>query len=173
MAELKGVVNYLLKKRLPPVDLVIECHNSLLSSFEKVTFITMNIVEFQVARKQFVLARAGHTPAIFFDSSTAECRELSPPGMAIGLTRLGRDNFEELTVEYRSGDILFFFSDGLSEIMNADGQTLGNENLSRLIRENARLSAGEIKQKILDFSIEFSGAKANADDLTFVVIKVK
>ena len=173
MAELKGVVNYLLKKGTPPLDLIIECHDSLLSSFDKVTFITMNIVEFRIARKQFVFSRSGHTPAIYFDSRAGKCRELSPAGIAIGLTNLRRENFEAVTIDYRGGDILFFFSDGLSEIMNGEGQILGQENLIRLIRENASLPATEIKQKILDFSIGFSESETNADDLTFVVIKVK
>ena len=145
MAELKGVVNYLLRKRTSPLDLIVECHDSLLSSFDKVTFITMNIVEFRIARRQFVFSRSGHTPAIYFDSRAGECRELEPPGIAIGLTNLRRENFEAVTIDYRSGDILFFFSDGLSEIMNGEGQILGHENLSRLIRENASLSAGQIK----------------------------
>jgi sigma-B regulation protein RsbU (phosphoserine phosphatase) len=78
-----------------------------------------------------------------------------------------------VVVHYHPGDILFLFSDGLSEIMNEADEMLGIENLKRLIEKNSHLSVRDIKQKILDFSIDFSDSSPNSDDLTFIVLKVK
>ncbi|MCK4837038.1 MAG: SpoIIE family protein phosphatase, partial [Candidatus Aminicenantes bacterium] len=66
MAELKGIMNYLQKKEISPADLISECHYSLSHSFDKVTFITINIAQFIIPEKTFILSRAGHTPAIFY-----------------------------------------------------------------------------------------------------------
>jgi serine phosphatase RsbU (regulator of sigma subunit) len=172
MAELKGIMNYLQKTGKSPAAILTECHLSLQNSFEKVTFITINLVRFDLSEKNLIFSRSGHTPALFFEAATGSCRELTPRGMALGLNNFSRDAMEEMQLPYQSGDIMFFFSDGLSEIMDAEGKMLGSESLQKILVTHAALSAVEIKEKILEFAIAFSKNRANADDLTFVVMKV-
>lgn len=173
MAELKGVMNYLQNQGRSPGDVVVECHGSLLPSFERVTFITMNIARLDCRQRTITLARAGHTPAMYVDAAAGECRELAPRGLAIGLSGLQRDSIEELTLPYQSGDILFFYSDGLSEMTGADEQMLGIGPLKKLLLDNMHLSAGEIRDRILDFTVHFSNSGIKADDLTFLLVKIK
>ncbi|MCK5004923.1 MAG: SpoIIE family protein phosphatase [Candidatus Aminicenantes bacterium] len=173
MAELKGLVNYLQKKDMSPSTLLAECHTTLNESFDKVTFITISIAKFLVAEKKFILSRAGHTQAVFFSKKTGECIEIYPEGMALGLINFSKDKIEEIEQKYESGDILFLFSDGLSEIMNKEGEMLGLDPVKKIISENADSSPGEIKQKLLELSIEFAQDKNNKDDLTFIILKVK
>ncbi len=173
MAELKGVVNYLQKTGLSPAHLIGECHQALNHSFDKTTFITMNVARFHIPGGTFVFSRAGHTKALFYRRKLEKCEALYPEGMAVGLVNFSVDKIQELELDYESGDVLFLFSDGLSEIMNEDEEMLGIKKLERLICRNHSGSAEEIKKKILDFSIQFAGARANRDDLTFIVLKVK
>jgi sigma-B regulation protein RsbU (phosphoserine phosphatase) len=84
-----------------------------------------------------------------------------------------RDKIKEIEITYHKNDILFLFSDGLSEIMNDQDKMLGMDNLERIITHNSHLSAEEIKQKLLDFSIQFSETEISRDDLTFIILKVK
>jgi serine phosphatase RsbU (regulator of sigma subunit) len=172
MAELKGVINHLSREAMSPASLIAECHHSLKQSFDKVTFITMNMAQFRIPERKFVLARAGHTRAIFYSSKEEKCLELFPEGMAIGLINFSADKIKEIEKEYQSGDLLFLFSDGLSEIMNEEEEMLGIDNLKRILCENHDQSAEDIKQKLLDFSIKFSDSGINRDDLTFIILKV-
>ncbi len=173
MAELKGLVNYLQKRDMSPSSLLAECHSTLKESFDKVTFITISLAKFLIKEKKFILSRAGHTQAIFYNSKQNECIELYPEGMAIGLANFSKDKIEEVELKYKRGDILFLFSDGLSEIMNSEGEMLGVEPVKKTIIENSNSSPNEIKQKLLELSIEFAQEKINSDDLTFIVLKVK
>jgi serine phosphatase RsbU (regulator of sigma subunit) len=173
MAELKGIMNYLQKTGKSPAAILTECHLSLQASFEKVTFITINLVRFDLVEKKLIFSRSGHTPALFYETAQNRCQELAPRGMALGLNNFSREGIEELRLTYQSGDILFFFSDGLSDILNAEEKMLGIENLKKLLSANAGLSPVQIKEKILEFAIAFSQGKVNADDLTFVVMKVR
>lgn len=173
MAELKGVINHLQREIMSPSALIAECHHSLKLSFDRVTFITMNQAQFNIPEKKFILARAGHTPAIFYSAIDKKCHELFPPGMAIGLINFSESKIKEIEMSYFPGDILFLFSDGLSEIMNEEDEMLGMHHIKRILCENHHLSAVEIKQKLLDFSIKFSESGINRDDLTFIILKVK
>jgi serine phosphatase RsbU (regulator of sigma subunit) len=173
MAELKGAINHLQKTEITPSALISECHDSLNDSFDRVTFITINLAKFSIPQRTFQLARAGHTPALFYSAEEKKCRELYPEGVAIGLINFSREKIKEIEVGYKKDDILFLFSDGLSEIMNSREEMLGMESLKEIITENCHLPAEEIKQKLLDFSITFSGSEVNRDDLTFIILKVK
>jgi sigma-B regulation protein RsbU (phosphoserine phosphatase) len=173
MAELKGIMNCLQKSDKEPAAILSECNLSLQNSFEKVTFITINLVRFDLQQKIMIFSRSGHTPALLYRSDSGDCIELSPRGMALGLSNFTEGGIEELRLPYRSGDILFFFSDGLSEIMDSEERMLGVDELKRIIVANAGLSALEIKEKVLARAIAFSVGQANADDLTFVVMKVR
>ena len=173
MAELKGIMNCLQKSGKAPAAILNECHLSLRNSFEKVTFITINLVRFDLQAREMIFSRSGHTPALFYRVASMECLELAPRGMALGLAHFSEEGIEELRLPYQAGDILFFFSDGLSEIMNDEENMLGVGELKQLLIENAALTALEIKEKLLAKAIEFSAGGANADDLTFVVMKVR
>jgi serine phosphatase RsbU (regulator of sigma subunit) len=173
MAELKGIMNCLQKTGKEPAAILNECNLSLQNSFEKVTFITINLVRFDLQHKTLIFSRSGHTPALFYQVKTGDCLELSPRGMALGLNNFTQEGIEELRLPYASGDILFFFSDGLSEIMDSEEKMLGVGELKRMLIDHAGLSALEIKEKLLARAIEFSAGQANADDLTFVVMKVR
>ena len=173
MAELKGIMNCLQKSGRQPAAILNECNVSLQNSFEKVTFITVNLVRFDLQKKNLIFSRSGHTPALFYQSGPRTCLELSPRGMALGLNNFSEQGIEELHLPYRSGDILFFFSDGLSEIMNEDGTMLGVAELKSMLIDLAALSALEIKEKILARAVAFAAGQANSDDLTFVVMKVR
>lgn len=173
MAELKGVINHLQKTELTPAALIAECHDSLNASFDRVTFITITLARFILPQRKIQLARAGHTPAIFYNAQEKKCSRLYPDGVAIGLINFSRDKMKEIEVDYHKDDILFLFSDGLSEIMNDEEKMLGMENLEKIITQNSHLSAEEIKQKLLDFSIRFSETEISRDDLTFIILKVK
>lgn len=173
MAELKGVINHLQREVNSPAELISECHYSLKDTFDRITFITMNIAQFNIPERKFVLARAGHNPAIFYNAREKKCSELYPSGMGIGLVNFSREKLEETQLPYESGDILFLFSDGLTEIMNDEDEMLGVDQLKRIIRKNHTLSVEELKGKILEFSMAFSSDDIARDDLTFIILKVR
>ncbi len=171
MAELKGLMNYLQRFSASPRDILHQCHSSLCDSFERVTFITVNMALVDTTLHRLTLARAGHTPAVFYQAARKQCTILNPSGMAIGLSNFSRDKIEELTLDLDDGDILFFFSDGLSEILNDQEEMLGVENLSRLICRYAHLESGQIREKILEYSNDFAAEEHKCDDLTFILFK--
>ncbi len=171
MAELKGIMTYLQRQGARPAAAVGECHASLYGSFDRMTFITMNIALFDIRRGVMVFSRSGHTPALRVEAASGICRELNPHGMAIGLNNFRPEAIEELEVPVRAGDVFFFFSDGLTDIQNAEGDALGLDPVKQLLAENAGLAPAEIKKRLLDLTIRFSEGRVNEDDLTFLIVK--
>ena len=79
----------------------------------------------------------------------------------------------EWSVKLDSGDILVFYSDGLTEASNRDGKFFGARRLQALLESNAHRSSGEIADRMLEEVQEFTQGGAITDDRTLVVMKVK
>ncbi|HSD26289.1 MAG TPA: SpoIIE family protein phosphatase [Vicinamibacteria bacterium] len=174
MAELKGLVLSLSSIYESPAKLLIEANRILASNMDSRSFITMTYAVVDTARGVMRYARAGHNPIIQLEAATGRTRVLAPPGLGLGIDRGVRfeEILEEAEAPLRRGDLFLFFTDGLSEAMNARSELFGEGRLRRIIEGVDGLSSEEIKERILDEIRGFVGDAAPHDDMTLVVLKV-
>jgi sigma-B regulation protein RsbU (phosphoserine phosphatase) len=71
------------------------------------------------------------------------------------------------------GDILIFYSDGITEASNRDGKFFGTGRLQNLFAANTNLSSADLADRILEDVQEFTQGGPITDDRTLVVMKVK
>ena len=90
-------------------------------------------------------------------------------GVALGV--FAEVSFEEQYRQMKTGDILVFYTDGITEILDASGEEFGEERLERLVAENASCTAQEIKDKIVQAVSVFSQEGTPYDDETLVIVK--
>ncbi len=72
-----------------------------------------------------------------------------------------------------TGDILVFYSDGITEASNREGKFFGTGRLKDLLAANTHLTSAELADRILEEVQEFMQGGAITDDRTLVVMKVK
>jgi sigma-B regulation protein RsbU (phosphoserine phosphatase) len=92
------------------------------------------------------------------------------------------DRFEEVleekVVPLQQGDVFLFFTDGLSEAMNADAELFGERRLRDVVEAAEPVGTAEsddmddMKERILAAVREFVGEAAQHDDMTMVILKV-
>ena len=102
---------------------------------------------------------------------------LIPDGLVVGLHLEGiEEKFAELLVEEKisigQGDLFAFYTDGITEAMNEESDLFGEERLSRLLEEHAKLPSGEIQERILSDVEAFVGGAEQHDDMTIVLLRV-
>ena len=73
----------------------------------------------------------------------------------------------------KSGDILLFFSDGLTEAANREGKFFGTGRIKDLLAANAKMSSSELADRLLEEVEKFTQGGAITDDRTLVVMKIK
>jgi sigma-B regulation protein RsbU (phosphoserine phosphatase) len=118
----------------------------------------------------FTFANAGHNPAILVRANGK--MEL----LATGSMLLGSFDFAEYHTRQTKlgpGDVAVIFSDGVTEAANSANQLFGDERLERLVKESARLSAKEIKDRIERKVLAFTRGVQQGDDITLVVLKMR
>jgi sigma-B regulation protein RsbU (phosphoserine phosphatase) len=124
-------------------------------------------------------ARAGHTPLIVRSANGGgrpAVQVLAPDGMVLGVRIDRGEMFERLLVEQTIAlgrdDLLLFFTDGISEAMNADSDCFGESRLARLIEEHGDLPPEELRERILREIQAFVGDAPQHDDMTMILLKV-
>lgn len=108
----------------------------------------------------FLIARKGDELAIRKLTST--------PGPILGI--LNDSTYPIATVEFRPGDKVFFYTDGLIENQNPAGKNWGYA-LQRRLRKIGDLSAASLRDKVAKESKEFIGSEPPQDDSTVVVVE--
>jgi sigma-B regulation protein RsbU (phosphoserine phosphatase) len=82
--------------------------------------------------------------------------------------------YDLLTIQTKPGDLIVFFSDGIVDAENAEGEMFGTDRLRLVLRDNpqARQSAQATVDAILSAVDAFQAGTAHFDDETVVVIRV-
>jgi serine phosphatase RsbU (regulator of sigma subunit) len=132
-----------------------------------------------LAARTMTYARAGHTPLIVRSEDgdgRASVQVLTPDGMVLGVRIDHGEMFERLLVEQTLAlahdDLLLFFTDGISEAMNADSDCFGESRLARLVEEHGDLQPVELRERILREIQAFVGDAPQHDDMTMILLKV-
>jgi sigma-B regulation protein RsbU (phosphoserine phosphatase) len=114
-------------------------------------------------------ANGGHTRPLHRRAATGQCQELAAPGILLGA--LEDVELEQRQVRMAPGDLMVFFTDGVTEAMNASHQLFGEDRLEQVVAASAGASAQEILETIVDAVKAFTGDVAQSDDLTLLLIR--
>lgn len=110
----------------------------------------------------------GHNAAVLL-RSTGEVEMLDGPGLALGL--FPRRTHAEQTFEFRPGDVLCIYSDGVSEAQNAAEEEFEVDRLAACLKLNQRHPASTIVDCIFAAIDEFAGEAPQFDDITLMIVK--
>jgi serine phosphatase RsbU (regulator of sigma subunit) len=174
MAELKGLVLSLSRIYDSPKRLLAEANRILSANMDARSFVTMTYAVVDTAARRMRYARAGHNPLIHLQARTGRSVILAPAGLGLGLDPGERFDaiLEESELPLEPGDFFLFFTDGLSEAMNAGAELFGEGRLRRILEESQGLGSEELRERILEEVRSFVGDALPHDDMTLVVLKV-
>jgi serine phosphatase RsbU (regulator of sigma subunit) len=179
MAELKGLMLSLSRTCPSPRELMLAANEIISHNLDSRSFITMTYAVIDLAERTMRYARAGHTPLICRrenETGDPTVAILVPDGLVLGLRIDGGELFERLLVEaelsLQRGDLLLWFTDGITEAMNADSDLFGEERLAKLVGEHGHLPPEELRERILRDIDAFVAGAPQHDDMTMILLKV-
>jgi len=137
-------------------------HQSNLST----RFISLVYGELEV-NGTFVYVNAGHAPPLLFKGDEVE--KLTTGGMILG--PMEDVSFKRGFAFIDPGDILLFYTDGVTERTNVEGELFGTDRLVAFINENREKTSAEIIDKLFTELINFGDGEKFKDDVTAIVVK--
>jgi phosphoserine phosphatase RsbU/P len=164
-----GILRSLSPRKLQPVELLQQLNQLVCDRRIEGRYMTMCFATWQKARRKLRVANAGQTQPLLWKDGHVEQLQLT--GFPIGI--FDDVTYDEWSVTLNPGDILVFYSDGLTEASSREGKLFGAVRLKTLIGENSHLSSDELADRMLEAVQEFTQGGAIADDRTLVVMKAK
>ncbi len=156
----------------PAANIINDVNRHLsLDTYDTGNFMTFFYCELSTTENMVNWVRAGHDPAIIYDSDSDTFEELKGTGLAFGVD----DNFEyeEFQQSLKSHQTILIGTDGIWEMRNEMDEMYGKQRLMEVMRREASNTSEILIKAILDSLEKFRGSKDPEDDVTMVVIKVK
>jgi sigma-B regulation protein RsbU (phosphoserine phosphatase) len=198
-ALVSGILRSLAARRLPPAELLAELNNQLQERKLDSQYVTMLMAVWNDETRSLQIANAGSVQPLFVTNivasatdpsgkrpgtrltNSADCagpaegftvETVQAEGFPLGLFPDAK--YDELTIATKPGDVVVFFSDGIVDAENAEGEMFGTERLTGVLRDHpsACHSAQATVDAILKAVGEFQAGTAHFDDETLVVLRV-
>ncbi len=153
---------------ISPVDTLARTNDLILQDADSGMFVTVYHSIFNPNGKT-IHVNAGHNPPLLFRYKTRKMAFLPQGGRAIGWFP---DNpLEAGKVSLKPGDLLIYYTDGLTEAENPQGEFFGENGLEETISECYEMPIDEMGDYILQKVDEFVAGAPPFDDLTLVLVR--
>ena len=137
------------------------------------TMVTLFLGAYDPSTRRLVYSNAGHNPPLIYrpvKDGPDELFSLRPTAPAIGL--LEDPPFREGTVELAPGNLLLFYTDGVTEAFNPQDEQYGIDRLEDFLHRNADTSPKSLIRGLQRELMEFAQGEQFADDITLIAGKI-
>lgn len=172
-ALVSGILRSSAAQRLSPSAMLAELNNQLQERKLASQYVTMLFAVWNDEARTLSIANAGSVQPVLVSrgADALEARTIEAEGFPLGL--FPNAEYEEFTISTRPGDLLVFFSDGIVDAENRDGEMFGSERLISILEKLEDTDAPAVVQQILDEIAAFQQGHEHFDDETLVVLKVR
>ena len=132
-------------------------------------FVSLFYAIIDVKNRTVTYCNCGHEPTVLIRNG--QITNLEKGGLVLGVQ--ADADYEIQTVRLKQGDCLLFYTDGLIDAVNFDGQLWGRQKLLNTAKKYAPGSAEQVIKNIIRYRRRFVGLANQTDDTSIIVVKVE
>ena len=151
-----------------PGEVLHQVNELLHNENETMMFVTLLYGVYDPVTGKLTYANGGHNPPLIVHADGSST--VLPPTGGIALGVMGGLDYNQLTVESVPGDTFVFYTDGVTEAMNEDGEVFGLDRLQDVFTAAPPRDAEKANQTILDALYDFVGDAPQSDDITCLML---
>ena len=168
MANLQAALRTAVRMNIPLAETVSEINLLIHQNTPPEQYITFFVAIFDPLTSLLSYVNAGHNaPMLARADGTVEL--LQEGGMILGCMPGG--TYTQAQTKLRSGDVLFLFTDGVTEAMNAEDVEFGEERVGKVVLEHFSASPQAVLDIVEHEVVAHHGATTFDDDFTLLMIK--
>jgi serine phosphatase RsbU (regulator of sigma subunit) len=159
---------YHLLSATSPAEAMTGLNAEMSTSGLGIRFVTLIMGVLNLKTHQLQFANAGHLPPLIRRANgSVEAVGMKESGMPLGLG--GPQTFREITVDVGPGEACVFYTDGVTDAMNAEEELYGRKRLALAV-EKAPVCANELVQSVVDDVERYYGDLPQRDDMCVVAV---
>jgi sigma-B regulation protein RsbU (phosphoserine phosphatase) len=152
-----------------PAEALARTNEVMLADSRSEMFVTAYYSTLDAEKHLLTYASAGHNLAIHAPAKGGTPSVLITEGIPLGI--LAPVQIGQKTLPLGSGDVVLFYTDGVSEALNAEDEEFGTERLAEILHAHRAESAESIADAIEAAVHQFTGDLVQSDDFTLLLIK--
>ena len=170
MAVAKTLMKSHAKRGLKPSEIFRAVNNTLCDGNKTGLFVTawMGIIDLNTGK--VIYANAGHCPPVIVRNGVPEVLSCKPCFILGGMENMEYPDFE---IKLEKGDIIYLYTDGVTEAENVTNELYGTERLLNVIRGNYNCDMKEFCDSIEKDIHDFEKGNEQFDDLTMLALRYK
>ena len=162
-----GILRSLAPLELGPAEMLRNLNKILLKRPVQARYVSMIYATWDERERVFRIANAGLPYPICVRNGKPHLLKAS--GMPLGLFESAE--YEEHTVECAAGDLVVFYTDGVTEAVDAQGEDFGSEKLETVVARNAGETAEHVVSAIFSAVASHAGDLNAFDDQTVIAVR--
>jgi serine phosphatase RsbU (regulator of sigma subunit) len=170
MSNLQATFRISAAHAVSPSEAMRIVNNQIVQTTSVEKFATVFYGVFDPSRYAFQYTNAGHNCPVYRHAEGG-VTFLREGGLVVGVMEDVKYRSKQVTLI--PGDVLVFYTDGVTEARNSDDEEFGEPRLLHAMERPGNGSAQSILDSVLDAVHDFSASDFLHDDLTLVVLKVK
>jgi serine phosphatase RsbU (regulator of sigma subunit) len=151
------------------LEIVERLNTGIRSVSDGERYVTLLVSEIDARQRTLHYVNCGHNPALLFRAKTGTLTRMNSSCPPIGI--FSQETCELASTELITGDVLVFYTDGVTEAENRLGEEFGTERLSAVVRRGSSLSAEGLMTDIFRSAANFCSEVGFNDDVTILVVK--
>ncbi|MFA6957164.1 MAG: SpoIIE family protein phosphatase [Thermoanaerobaculia bacterium] len=169
MAVTRALFRSLILRGESPAGIMSAINRQLCDETDAAMFVTAWCAVLDLRTGELCCSNAGHNPPLLIDAN-GEVREIATrPGLVLGY--LPPFKYIEETATLHPGDVLYLYTDGISEATNLSDELFSVDRLKEALRGSADGSAANIALATLSAVEKFVGEAPQSDDLTLLCFR--
>ncbi len=168
MALTRTLVRAAVLETESPAEALRRVNDLLVPDTKQGMFVTAVYAVLDVEKNELTYVNAGHNPPMWVKRDGV-IEKLTRTGVALGASEDAR--YEQRVIQLDSDDSVLFYTDGLTESYNNDGEFYGDARLTEAILVGHCSSAHQLMDVVEKSLLDFVQDVPPADDLTMLVVR--
>ncbi len=152
-----------------PARWITRANRLISSESDQGFFVTLFYARLKPESGELTYVNAGHNPPILYRSGINKTGLLTRTGMALGVDE--DDAYEQRSLQLSPGDLILFYTDGITEAFGRDGGQFGQQRLEEVVLRCRNSPAAELVRALEEALSEFTAGATPSDDVTLMVLK--
>jgi len=171
LSGLRSSIHLIMEDTMDPKIIMEKLNRMLRKTQSKKMFVTAIFAMIDLNSGKCDIFNAGHLPPYKISGNSGEIFKFKKHSITLGAT----DNFSKpeesiVSFEFKSGDKLVLYTDGVNEAMNIQKKEFGFEGIERILNSNSDKTVSEILDSLFNEVKNFSKDYEQKDDITILIV---